>query len=672
MPYSRFLYHRQQQICIGIIALFIVLFNNTITTAQNAANRYEIDAKRIGVMPTDKDALPRSREFIRLDSTYYVGHMYEGMYKWDRSADYAGFKNATTPLRKAFKLIQKDFGKNLKSIYAAPENYMQYVNRYSDFLQIANALRECYSNIEMSDSVMWVLDQCDTYQFKKEHLYTSSLKAWTYHRDRFFTSAKFKFLKNSVAENEKMAFGYCYHALYLIQKNKVANDVWFGPTQSETDKQNVYHYLALLHCYNKNYDSSTYYYEKMRNYGQISWTNYGSMQHEVGNIANSIDYFLQDKYKSYQHFLREPYYYVPELYIYTGKTKESLALAREAVTFSKSSPGFGWYNIAMGRAFLYDNQLDSSAFVLKKAMNFKELHIGTTLTQSQYEFTINLLQLQVIERKMAQVKFVNDGWWYSPSALYQLAALRLEKMSIQYVLMNQLANNPERERIVYDLFCAESTITFDEALYLLKDLSPAYFQKKYKQYIQTDTRPNVQRYFKLAAAKFKWESGDEKAALKDYETLLKETTLDTANEKLFLGRLYEGLCKGYRETDDTENYQFYCNTLLGYYPQLIPVSGLKLNINLSITGANDDKIDDIIDDIKDANIKWTTKNQSGIPIAKIKFTKKGNQYEAILDLSTADGKTVVSNQKTIFHSNTKDVGEEIVLRLFGKGGNMVL
>jgi hypothetical protein len=652
------------------ILLVVFMLFAADTFAQNAANRYEIDAKRIGVLPNDKDALPRSREFIRLDSTYYVGHMYEGMYKWDRSADYAGFKNAITPLRKAFKLLQKDFGNNLKSMYAAPENYMQHVNKYSDFLQIANALRECYSNIEMSDSVMWVLDQVEKYQFKKDHLNTASLKAWTYHRDRFFTSKKYSFLKNSVAENEKMALGYCYHALYLIQKNRTQNDVWFGPTQSESDKQYVYHYLALLHCYNKNYDSSTYYYEKMRNYGQISWTNYGSMQHEVGNIANAIDYFMMDKYKSYQHFLREPYYYVPALYIYSGKTKASLEMAREAVSFSKSSPGFGWYNIAMGRAFLYDNQFDSSAFVLNKAKQFKELHIGTTLTQSQYDFTINLLQLQRIERKMASIKFLNKGWWYSPSALYDIAALRLEKMSVQYVLMNQLANNPERERIVYDLFCAESTTTFDEALQLLKDLSPEFFQRKYKQYVQIDTRPNVQRYFKLAAAQFKWENGDEKLALKDYEALLQETTLDTANEKLFLGRLYQGLCKGYAETGNNESLQFYANVLLGYYPQLIPVSGIKLKMRLTVEGLQDETIEDIVEDIKEANIKWS--NDKGLPTTTLRFSKKGTNYEAIINTKTADGTAIVNNQKIIFKANTKDVAAEMVLRFFGKGGNMVL
>ena len=80
--------------------------------AQNAAARYEIDAKRIGVAPTDKDALPRSREFIRLDSTYYVGWMYEGLYKADRSSDYLGYKMPQYPCRKHLILLIKTIRKH--------------------------------------------------------------------------------------------------------------------------------------------------------------------------------------------------------------------------------------------------------------------------------------------------------------------------------------------------------------------------------------------------------------------------------------------------------------------------------------------------------------------------------------------------------------------------------
>ena len=102
------------------IALVVFCFSFLCGGAQdNSAARYEINAKRIGVNPTDKDALPRSREFLRLDSTYYVGWLYEGMYKFDRSADYLGYKNAIIPLHKALDLLDKDYGSTLRNIYSS-------------------------------------------------------------------------------------------------------------------------------------------------------------------------------------------------------------------------------------------------------------------------------------------------------------------------------------------------------------------------------------------------------------------------------------------------------------------------------------------------------------------------------------------------------------------------
>jgi len=61
-------------------------------------------------------------------------------------------------------------------------------------------------------------------------------------------------------------------------------------------------------------------------------------------------------------------------------------MAQQIITESGSTPGFGWYNIALARGYLYDGQLDSCEAALDKAANFKELHIGTTLTQTQYDF----------------------------------------------------------------------------------------------------------------------------------------------------------------------------------------------------------------------------------------------------------------------------------------------
>ncbi|GEO11010.1 hypothetical protein SAE01_35060 [Segetibacter aerophilus] len=654
-----------------ILSFVILISTTTLSFSQgNPTARYEIDAKRIGVNPLDKDALPRSREFIRLDSTYYVGYMFEGIYKSDKSSDYLGFKNSIPSLKKAFVLLQKDYGKDLKGIFNSPQNYMQSMNKYVDFLQITNTLKECYDNIEMPDSVIWVLNVFSGYNFPKDHLGSNTTRAWTYHRNRFFTSEKFSFLKNSVEENEKAAFEYCYYALEKIDVNKTKNDMWFGPGQAESDRMGVYHYLALLHCYNKNYDSSEYYYQRLAQNGAVSWNNYGNEKHELGEFAVALEYLNRDKYKYQQKILKEPFYFVPMLNVYSGRTKDAMALCKEAIINSGSTPGFGWYNIALARSYMYDGQLDSAEYTIQKAADFKEIHIGTTLTQSQYDFTINLLKLQLNERKIALVKFENKGWWYSPSALYDIAALKFGKMLLQYVVINQMAANPERNRTVYDLFCGESTTTFDEAFYLIKDFSPSYFVKKYENYQQTDNRKNLQRYFKLFTYQMQWMNGDEDKAFDGYKQMVKEVLLDTAHERLFLGRLYEGLAKGYKDDGNDRDQNFYANALYEEYPQLLPFSGITIPMKLVTSGVIDENTNTAVKELKRCKVNWVNEADGNTPIAQVSFVKKGDQYEATVSVKSGSNLPMVLNERMLF-KNAEGVGKELALRLFGKSGAMV-
>ena len=345
-------------------------------------------------------------------------------------------------------------------------------------------------------------------------------------------------------------------------------------------------------------------------------------------------------YKSYEHSLREPYYYLPQLYVYAGRTKDAINMCQQMISESGSTPGFGWYNIALARSYLYDGQLDSCEFALNKAANFKELHIGTTLTQNQYDFTINLLRVQLYDKKLAQEKFLNKGWWYSPTSLYNIAAYKAQKMTSEYVVVNQLMANPERDRLVYDLFCSESTSTFDEAWYLMKDFSPQYFTKKYTDYQKTDKRENIQKYFKLFSAKFKYEKGDEKEAVKDLENIDRTTTADTANEKLFIARVYENLAQAYNSNGEKNKFAMYSTALMDEYPQMIPFAGIPLSMRLSVTGVDDAVTKDVTDQIKDCNINFTNEVNSGTADAKIVFNKKGNSYEALITVRSGNGKLI--------------------------------
>jgi hypothetical protein len=177
-------------------------------------------------------------------------------------------------------------------------------------------------------------------------------------------------------------------------------------------------------------------------------------------------------------------------------------------------------------------------------------------------------------------------------------------MLMQYVLINQLSANPERDRTIYDLFCGESTTSFDENYYLIKDFSPSYFIKKYENYQKTDKRQNLQRYFKLMTHQMQWANGDEDKAFEGYKQIINQVELDSSAEKLFLGRLYEGLSKGNDEEGNKNGYNFYANALYEEYPQLLPFSGITIKMKLVTNGVDDEQTKKVIKELKDCDIQW--------------------------------------------------------------------
>ncbi|MFI5142337.1 MAG: hypothetical protein ACHQII_08275, partial [Bacteroidia bacterium] len=452
-----------------------------------------------------------------------------------------------------------------------------------------------------------------------------------------------------------MAFKECYHQISTIYKNKPVNDYWYGPYQSQSDLLYVYHYLALLHDYNQNYDSAQYYYQVLIQGDRVSWSNYANMKHEIGDFASAVENYSKKEYKR-KFSLSEANYYMPMIYVYGGKTKEAISMTQEKIEESGSTPGFGWYTITLARSYLYDGQLDSCAFYLDKAANFKELHINTTLTQSQYEFTINLLRVQLLEKKVAQVKFFNKGWWYSLGDLFDICSLKLEKTLLEYALVNALASNDERDRIVYDLFCSETTVSFDESMYLLQDFCAPYFEKKYKHYVETDPRKKVNRYFRLFALEFAYKNGERESIRKEAEVLLQETvplanmggggenSIDVEYEKLYAYRLVELLAK---LSEGTAQYDMYRNACFEVYPQLMLYSGMATKMNVSFSGLeNDEIVQAVIDGVKDCNIDFAANNY--IPKATVQFIKSGDTYKATINVWDGNHKPVVTNGELIF------------------------
>ena len=139
---------------------FAILFFNKVGAQSREVLRYEIDAKRGGMTYTSRDALPRGREFKRLDSSYYVGWMFEGMYKFDHAADFIGFRVASDQLEKASILLEKDFKKQLRTRTSEVFEYIKMMNYHRDWDYISDALMQCYSNMDMPDKVWTLLQRC--------------------------------------------------------------------------------------------------------------------------------------------------------------------------------------------------------------------------------------------------------------------------------------------------------------------------------------------------------------------------------------------------------------------------------------------------------------------------------------------------------------------------------
>ncbi len=657
---------------ITFLMLLLFSFDSFAQRRSKEQARYEIDAKRYGIDVKSEETLPRAKEFVRLDSTYYVGWMLEGMYKYERSADALGFKNAILPLQKSYKLISTEFDEVFANMFSNYDYLSKNITRFHDLMIIVDALIASYDNVDMPDSSVQILDDIKKYNFKVDNLEDYAFgqyfhRAWLFHRNRFYTSRKFPFLKNNIAANQQAAYQISYEGLHYTETNKALADEWFGESINLIDKLRIYHNLAILHSYNKRYDSSVHYYAQLNEYGVMSDNNYASLQYELANFADADHYYNRAIEDAEDYSLQEPFYFLPQLYVFSGKIGEAIKVDKEIITAKGSTPGFGWYNIALARSYLYDGQLDSCGIALNKAINFDEVHIGTTLTQAQYEFTINLLKLQLIDRRIEKIKFQNRGWWYSLKTLWKIFSISIEKWITIYNTASQLAKNPEKDRMVYDLFCSESTTTYDEAWYLLKYFSSSYFEKKYKNYQITDLRKNADRYFKLFEAKFQLRGGKIKTARESFDKIINNVAIDTTFEKLYIGRLYEGAILS--NNIFTEKYNTYSNDLYSAYPELIPFSGIEISMQLHIHGSDNDMLQNVVKDIKKAHVNWSEKQ--GIPKADVYFEQRGNKYRATINTYNAEGKPVVVNEN-LFFSNTSNAGAEILMRIFGKGGAEVI
>lgn len=658
-----------QQIARYFLFLLLFIFVYTeqvraqivpVNHPRNQQKRYEIDAKRQGTDFNSSDALPRSREFIRTDSSYYVGWMYEGMYKVNHAADFLGYKNAIIPLKRALDQLERDYARMLRVRSSDLMTYYPVYRFHMDYSIIAYNLMDCYNNVEQPQDAFNVLRRALRWNFQNEgFMQAYNYLAWTVHRNRFYTQAKYPFLKNSIAENEKLANRYLDSAFRKIRLDKQLNTAFF-PGYETAARQGVYHYKAILYSYALNIDSAAYYYNLMKETPIFSHNNYATFLAISGNFRQAEkEYELASTQDAGDKRLQEWAYYSSILDIYKGIPKKGIQDMKDMIKAVGSTPGFGWYNIALARCCAYYGDIAESERYIRKAEAFKEVHIGTTLGQSHYDFSINLVKLMNNIGRLQQIKFENRGWWYSPTSLSKIAEESSSKYLLQYLIVNQFAMNPERDLVIYRLFSTESTVSWDEIWYLMRDFSTNFFTQRFQNELKDDQRKLIKKYFKLYIARLQMKKGNYKEAQQILYDILNHERTDMEYEKLFVARTYEALaeCAQERKNKNEYNeslYSFYTN-----YPQLLPYSDLQPNLRLNVIGTADAKL---VERLKRCNINWVTGNVMA-PEVTLKFSGSGNKKMVTYYVQDRNGKEIVPRDNYTY-SKPEEAGVLLAYRLF--------
>ena len=630
---------------------------------------YDIDAKRMIEDPESEDALPRSREFKRIDSTYYVGWLFEGIYKATHAADYIGYKNAIVPLEHALKLMEHDYSKALATRTSDPKEFYPIRRLPLDYTMIAYYLEQCYSNTDQQEKVFSLLRHMLKWKFQM-HYYmdTYDYMAWTVHRNRFYTSGKYSFLKNSIDENERLAQRYLDTCMMLIKKNEPLNtdiDKYFFHDYERNEKLSVYHYRNILYSYSFNIDSANYYFDLMRKEGRLPHNNYANFRVICGDFRNAEkEYKLAAMQDVGDKRLMEWAYYSSILDIYKSLPKQGAALSRDMIQAAGSTPGYGWYNIALARCLLYDGQIAEAQRYADKAAEFKELHIGTTLGQSQYDFSIQLIKLIGKEQAWAMDKFEHRNWWYNPKIILDMASKLSEKYLQQFLIINQFAQNPERERVIYKLFSTESTVSWDEIWYLIHDFSAQYFIDRFQKEAETDNRPYIRKYFELFSTRLQMQQGKYQAAKPVLDKLLHDPNSDPEYEKLFTARVYEAeaLCAKQLKNEAAQNDWLY--RLYVLYPQLAPYCGMPINMTLHISGDVDK---DVEERLRACNINWVTNSSIPAPQVYVIFTRNGSKKDITYYVTDKAGNYIVPKQSFAWQK-ADETGTALAYRLFNIGG----
>lgn len=643
------------------LPILVCLLITLGASAQNTV-REQIDRERSEVRSfLDAKMYDKARSFIRRDSTYYLGYLLEGGFLFFRANDELGFSKAIVPLRKALDKIETDYDPLLRM---RTNNYALYSANYryqSDYGLITYFLDRCYQNVEDQDKAMEVLTHVRDRNFQMEiNMDSYNTMAWLYHRNRVYTSKKFSFLKNSVKENVAAANRCLDSALRKIQNDFPINNGLYDPRFLNRQYLSTFHYKAMIHDYLLNIDSANYYYDILIQNGAYSSNNYANFKLAMGELRKAELFFkeAEDREHNVEKTTKEYFYWRGALAIYRGHPEQGDTLLNRVLQQQGSTPGYGWHCIGLARAQHYEGLTAESQERINKAARFQELHIGTTWGEEQYNLAVaSLNYLNQLQFKK-EYWFEHNEWyfWLNPMNWYRWVKYTLEIRHHKMVLASLIAENPEREEVIYSLFSPENLVTFDEVLSVMEGFGNEYFIAMYKKRLNTDGRPQLKKYFRYVLGKLYLAEGKEKEAAGYFEQVIFDPDRGDPFQTLLMARAYEGLALVSNEVKG----KAYLQQLYKIYPQLLPFTDLTMSFRLETTATNEVE-EQIINDLGKTRIAFT--NDEDAPVVRLTFT----QHAEALDIHYTIQFSNKTNEGTlrIEKEELSDAGRLLAYRFFG-------
>ncbi|HNP17623.1 MAG TPA: hypothetical protein PKL31_04235 [Fulvivirga sp.] len=611
----------------------------------------------------DREAYELSQKFIQIDSTYYTGYYFEGIYRYLRASDQLGYQTAIKPLRKALYLMDKDYKRELQRT----TNIGSYINVYQlqrKYVVLVDLLARSNQYVGQPEKSLVVLrkliDKDFVFNFGAEPYATM---AWIYHRNRIYSPEKYSFLKNSIEENVHLASKFADSILIVNKKNRQFINQWFSNFKDDANGS-YFHYKNLIYSYLVKVDSAEYCAKQLMKIDHLSKNNYGNLQFIQGKFEKAEEYYnLAREEDGYQTKDTKEFDYMQSVInIFKNDIKTATSLIGNSMDMLGQTPGYGWNNIALSRVYYYAGDLEASKKYRDKAANFKELHINSTWGKLHYDRNTLLLDYLYNYRKIDEIKFSDKYYWLNIKKLSDIAKYYFKQENDHMLLTSDLSANPERFLVLYNIFSSENTIFFDEIWSIIRTFNPNYFIRIFEDKMKQDSREGILKYYQYFIAKFQLEDGNYQQAVTSFNKILADKTLDQTYEKLLMARAYEGLSIAFGELDKskeaTENLLKFYNT----YPQLVPFSPLKMKFKLHIENRNlSEDQQTIIDAVKRHNIDWVDENESSPIIVSINFAM--DEGKKVLNYQVRDH-LEQKFEGSIEYKAVENPGQQLVYSLF--------